>query len=299
MSGIPKKLILVGSVLLLGLAGGLLWANRPTEDRGFVDLEALNKALEEDLASEGVVQIDDSSEFAAALEAIPAGLPPGLPEPDDLPPGVQPLIPSEEVHRSMLDMIEGLLVRLNAVNPSAYVDWVRSRDHSLIDEFTLREIAEIGWPYIFNTEAPDDLEPIELFKKLHRGYLEHADGQVRPAAVSLDDQGARIRYLRFSEGAWSASPQSIFLYLNYEKQRWLGYSASSTRQLWIPPLSIEEVAARHGFVNRALVTIGLQTASGEWLPTIIASYYDPDDEEWYIETIAFVNVTSIASTWMY
>jgi len=282
--------------------GVLLWINRPGRvGGGLQDLDAFEAArlIEEDLAPQGTVQISDRQAFRAALEEVPHGPPPGLPEPDALPPGVAAITPAPEVHARLLTILEEFLAHLSSADPEAYASWMRSRGHELSRDEELFERCAGAWKYFTGEELPPDPDHDVLFDRLFSEQLMHADEQVRPVAFALADEGARVRYLRLGEQAVGASPSDLFIHTNDGIWRWVGYVVMGARKHWAPPVSLDEVVQRDGYVDCALVSISVLGATGDWIPANIFVYYDPQGEDWHTEQIGIVNAPTLTSTWHY
>lgn len=321
-----KALWIIG-VLIFALAGYLLWTNRPGSDpetrtradyeqravnffeqqpeapildeNGRSAFEAIGVSVSPARSDSGgeapssedidrAVARATDEELVVALASAPDLSPPDLRR--DAPAAV-PNVSSEKRRELARLVAEWLTVRATG-DPIAYAAWMRSRGRQLrpLEEIESDSNPALKSAYDWAAEQipGGNSDRLRLFREIYRLQFERTNGALRPVAIAGGDNGGVE--MRFGRCATERISHGL---ISGADTRWLAGTARGGLRHWDPPATYEEVLQRDGEALCAVVFVGMQGATGKWIPLRLYAYFDPEGGGWRIHNVAIGNTSDL------
>jgi hypothetical protein len=213
---------------------------------------------------------------------------------EEIPGQLDPFEPSEEMRRDLFELVANFLDYRARGDVDGYIAWMNSlgyqlslRDPDASRHYSLQEWdVRNAWQVYTGQEAPEKLAEIDPEQFFRIAFIE----SLRLKGGFLQGEAASERMqvvFRTIPASRATRPAVMEPWSNIDI--WAGRSVSGDRPHWTPEMTYPEVLKRDGVAIVANVFIGLQSASGMWVPMHMAAYYDLAESQWHIESVGYTN----------
>jgi len=278
------------SLALLASAAFLLWVNRPRTDMSpeeIVHARAASRHFDRMMR----IPVNDPARIAEALASS-----------DRIVGQQNEIALSEDMKEAFFRKIAHWLEIRSRKDPSAYAQWMRERgcelslDRDDVETIPgmMRSNREISHSYYTGEPLPESISAYEYFRICFEGHFREAEGLLDIVSVAGGHSASYVVFIRLGqEGQHPLHPTPYPLdeeaWEVEELNLWHGYAGVSYHAHWVPPMLLRDVLRRDGEAVMGILSLGLRSRTGVWLPTTISCYWDPEFSKWRLDSVTYSN----------
>jgi len=288
--------ILVGAAMIWRTVGsGGASPNRPT-----VGLEGVIATFDRQAATGAAIDLpppareplDENPRAAEAVERAERAVGAALRDAPDRrrwrggaePVDQGPKLATSEQRRKLADLVARWLTLRAAIATDAYVEWMLGRGCEWRTEYEEQTPPHAAYAHYAGEPPSEEIARREIFRVPFEGGLRDKGGVTRPVELASME-------MRFGRCAGGSIEQCLMPDQPGERW-WVGSYLTGARSHFVPPVTYEQVVARHGEALCAIVYLACRTATDNWSTYRVLCYFDPESEIWHIHALAHQSLTA-------